>query len=122
MTPSPPSGSSPSPQEGSPGPVGGTGEGGAADARSDAGLRTSFTATLLVALAALAAVGWQAPSALLGRTGVWNDSTGWIVPTLVVGLAALAWDAYRGRWTTPASDDSGTTARVEHIVSQRPQR
>ena len=56
MTPSPPSGSSPSPQEGSPGPVGGTGEGGAADARSDAGLRTSFTATLLVALAALAAV------------------------------------------------------------------
>ena len=56
MTPSPPSGSSPSPQEGSPGPVGGTGEGDAADARSDAGLRTSFTATLLVALAALAAV------------------------------------------------------------------
>ena len=56
MTPSPPSGSSPSPQEGSPGPGGGTGEGGAADARSDAGLRTSFTATLLVALAALAAV------------------------------------------------------------------
>ena len=56
MTPSPPSGSSPSLREGSPGPGGGTGEGGAADARSDVGLRTSFTATLLAALAALAAI------------------------------------------------------------------
>ena len=97
------------------------------DAVAPGHLRTTYTwsvacAVVLGLVSALAAVGWQAPSALLGRTGVWNDSTGWIVPTLVVGLAALTWDVYRGRWSTPASDDSGTTARVEHLVSELPRR
>ncbi|MCL3776687.1 branched-chain amino acid transport system II carrier protein [Actinomyces sp. 186855] len=97
------------------------------DALAPGHLRSAYTWPAACALAlglvsALHEVGWTAPSELLGRSGLWNDSTGWILPTLAVGLAALAWDVHRGRWSTPASDDSGTTARVERIISGQTQR
>lgn len=85
-------------------------------------LRSVYTwsvscAVLLGLVSALAELGWSTPSDLLGRTGLWNASTGWILPTLVVGLAAVAWDVVRGRWSTPASEDSGTTAQVQRVIS-----
>ena len=97
------------------------------DALAPGHLRATYSwpvgcALVLGLVSALSDVGWTAPSGLLARTGLWNDSTGWILPTLVVGAAALAWDVSRGRWSTPASDDSGTTARVERIVSGQVQR
>ncbi|WP_268916221.1 branched-chain amino acid transport system II carrier protein [Actinomyces respiraculi] len=97
------------------------------DALAPGHLRSVYTWPVACALAlglvsALSEVGWRVPSELLSHSGVWNDSTGWILPTLAVGLVALAQDVYRGRWSTPASDDSGTTARVERIVTGQTQR
>ncbi|QQM68015.1 branched-chain amino acid transport system II carrier protein [Actinomyces weissii] len=75
------------------------------------------TASLLGVVSALADVGVTAPSSLLARTGLWNDATGWILPTLLVAGACLWLDVRAGRWSKPASDMSGVTEQVERAVT-----
>ena len=85
-------------------------------------LRTAYTWPVAVASAlglvsALSEAGWGAPSALLARTGVWNDSTGWIAPTLLALALGAALDVRAGRWATPASDLSDAAEDVERAVT-----
>ncbi|AMD88264.1 branched-chain amino acid ABC transporter substrate-binding protein [Actinomyces radicidentis] len=74
-------------------------------------------AGFLGAVSALSDLGLHAPSDLLAATGLWNDQTGWIVPTLVVGAVALVVDVRAGRWSTPASDLSGADGDVARAVA-----
>ena len=58
-------------------------------------LRTAYTWPVAVAgvlglVSALAEAGWDAPSALLARSGAWNGSTGWIAPTLLALVLGAA--------------------------------
>ncbi|SYZ34645.1 branched-chain amino acid transport system II carrier protein [Propionibacterium australiense] len=64
----------------------------------------SVCAGLLGLVSALSSLGVTAPSALLARTGLWNDETGWIVPTLACVVAGVVIDVAGGRWSTPARD------------------
>ena len=85
-------------------------------------LRTAYTWPVAVASAlglvsALSEAGWGAPSALLARTGVWNDSTGWIAPTLLALALGAALDVRAGRWATPAGDLSDAAEDVERAVT-----
>lgn len=72
---------------------------------------------LLGLVSALADVGVAAPSQALARTGMWDDATGWILPTVVAVLVGLAWDIHRGRWTTPADDKSDAEEEITHAVA-----
>ena len=74
-------------------------------------------ASVLGVVSALADVGVTGPSSLLARSGLWNDATGWILPTLLVSGACLWLDVRAGRWSTPASDLSGVTEQVERVVA-----
>lgn len=60
-------------------------------------------AGLLGLVAALAGFGVDAPAQLLAATGHWNDTTGWILPTLVAGALGIAADLRSGRWGRTAS-------------------
>lgn len=84
-------------------------------------LRTAYTWPVAVAgvlglVSALAEAGWDAPSALLARSGAWNGSTGWIAPTLLALVLGAALDVRAGRWSTPASDMSDAAEDVERAV------
>ena len=88
-------------------------------------LRTAYTWPVAVASAlglvsALSKAGWRSPSALLARTGVWNDSTGWIMPTLLALAIGGAADMLAGRWSTPVSDLSDAAEDVEWAVTGAP--
>ena len=76
------------------------------------------TAIVLGAVSAAADMGWTAPSDLLARTGIWNDSTGWILPTLVVLLIGVGIDVATGRWSRPASDLSGADDDVARVAAE----
>ena len=88
-------------------------------------LRTAYTWPVAVAgvlglVSALAEAGWNAPSALLARSGAWNGSTGWIAPTLFALVLGAALDVRAGRWSTPASDMSDAAEDVERaVIGQR---
>lgn len=88
-------------------------------------LRTTYTWPVAVAgvlglVSALAEAGWDAPSALLARSGAWNGSTGWIAPTLLALVLGAALDVRAGRWSTPASDMSDAAEDVERaVIGQR---
>ena len=88
-------------------------------------LRTAYTWPVAVAgvlglVSALAEAGWGAPSALLARSGAWNDSTGWIAPTLLALVLGVGMDVRAGRWSTPASDMSDAADDVERaVIGQR---
>ena len=88
-------------------------------------LRTAYTWPVAVAgvlglVSALAEAGWDAPSALLARSGAWNGSTGWIAPTLLALVLGAALDVRAGRWSTPASDMSDAAEDVERaVIGQR---
>lgn len=88
-------------------------------------LRTAYTWPVAVAgvlglVSALAEAGWDAPSALLARSGAWNSSTGWIAPTLLALVLGAALDVRAGRWSTPASDMSDAAEDVERaVIGQR---
>lgn len=88
-------------------------------------LRTAYTwpvaaAGVLGLVSALAEAGWDAPSALLARSGAWNGSTGWIAPTLLALIVGAALDVRAGRWSTPASDMSDAAEDVERaVIGQR---
>ena len=76
------------------------------------------TSIVLGAVSAAADMGWSGPSDLLSRTGIWNDSTGWIMPTLVVLLIGVGADVVTGRWSTPASDRSGAEEDVARVAAE----
>ena len=88
-------------------------------------LRTAYTWPVAVSgvlglVSALAEAGWDAPSALLARSGAWNGSTGWIAPTLLALVLGAALDVRAGRWSTPASDMSDAADDVERaVIGQR---
>ena len=88
-------------------------------------LRTAYTWPVAVSgvlglVSALAEAGWDAPSALLARSGAWNGSTGWIAPTLLALVLGAALDVRAGRWSTPASDMSDAAEDVERaVIGQR---
>ena len=88
-------------------------------------LRTAYTWPVAVAgvlglVSALAEAGWDAPSALLARSGAWNGSTGWIAPTLLALVLGAALDVRAGRWSTPANDMSDAAEDVERaVIGQR---
>ncbi|WP_172121134.1 branched-chain amino acid transport system II carrier protein [Actinomyces faecalis] len=93
------------------------------DAAAPGHLRATYllpvaTAIVLGAVSAASDMGWTTPSDLLARTGMWNDSTGWIVPTLVVVLIGIGIDVATGRWSTPASDLSGADDDVARVAAQ----
>ena len=88
-------------------------------------LRTAYiwpvaVASALGLVSALSKAGWRSPSALLARTGVWNDSTGWIMPTLLALAIGVAADMLAGRWSTPVSDLSDAAEDVERAVTGAP--
>ncbi len=74
---------------------------------------------LLGLVSALADVGWSAPGDLLARTGLWNDQTGWIVPTLVCAVVGLLIDIIAGRWSGPAPA-VGEGAAADPATAARP--
>ena len=88
-------------------------------------LRTAYTWPVAVSgvlglVSALAEAGWDAPSALLARSGAWNGSTGWIAPTLLALVLGAALDVRAGRWSTPANDMSDAAEDVERaVIGQR---
>lgn len=88
-------------------------------------LRTAYTWPVAVSgvlglVSALAEAGWDAPSALLARSGAWNGSTGWIAPTLLALVLGVVLDVRAGRWSTPASDMSDAAEDVERaVIGQR---
>ena len=88
-------------------------------------LRTAYTWPVAVAgvlglVSALAEAGWDAPSALLARSGAWNGSTGWIAPTLLALVLGAGLDVRAGRWSTPANDMSDAAEDVERaVIGQR---
>ena len=88
-------------------------------------LRTAYTWPVAVAgvlglVSALAEAGWNAPSALLARSGAWNGSTGWIAPTLLALVLGAGLDVRAGRWSTPANDMSDAAEDVERaVIGQR---
>ena len=49
---------------------------------------------------------------------MWNDSTGWILPTLVVLLIGVGIDVATGRWSRPASDLSGADDVVARVAAE----
>ena len=74
---------------------------------------------MLGAVSALAEAGWTAPSDLLARTGLWDSSTGWIVPALVALGVGLVLDVRAGRWSTPAGDVSSASLKVEQAAASQ---
>ena len=71
------------------------------------------TAGILGSVPAITAAGWDGPSRLLARTGLWSDSTGWIPPGLLALGIGIALDIRSGAWSTPVPDES---SKVQHDV------
>ena len=79
------------------------------------------TAGIFGSVAAITAAGWNGPSKLLARTGLWNDSTGWIPPALVALGIGMLLDILSGAWSTPAPGEPPSRAQqdVERAVASQ---
>ena len=90
------------------------------DAIAPGRLRSAYLWPVSVAgalglVSALAKAGWRTPSDLLSRTGLWDDSTGWILPALIALGVGLALDVRAGRWSAPARGaDDDAVSGVPH--------
>jgi len=87
------------------------------DAVAPGHLRSAYLWPVTVAgalglVSALNHAGWTAPSDLLSRTGLWDNSTGWIVPALIALGIGLVLDVRAGRWSAPAKDPHDTAPEV----------
>ena len=71
------------------------------------------TAGIFGSVSAITAAGWEGPSRLLARNGLWSDSTGWILPALIALGIGIALDIRSGAWSTPVPDES---SKVQHDV------
>ena len=90
------------------------------DAIAPGRLRSAYLWPVSVAgalglVSALAKAGWRTPSDLVSRTGLWDDSTGWILPALIALGVGLALDVRAGRWSAPARGaDDDAASGVPH--------
>ena len=94
------------------------------DALAPGRLRSAYlwpvgVAGVLGLVSALTEAGWTTPSDLLSRTGLWDNSTGWIVPALLALGIGLVLDVRAGRWSTPVEDASGASLEVEHAAASQ---
>ena len=94
------------------------------DALAPGRLRAAYlwpvgVAGVLGLVSALTEAGWTAPGDLLNRTGLWDNSTGWIVPALIALGIGLVLDVRSGRWSTPVEDASEASLEVEHAAASQ---
>ena len=102
------------------------------DALAPGRLRATYrwcvsTAGILGSVSAIIATGWDGPSRLLARTGLWSDSAGWILLVLialVTGIALLigiVLDIRSGAWSTPAPGEPPSRVQqdVEHAAASQ---
>jgi hypothetical protein len=94
------------------------------DALAPGRLRSAYlwpvgVAGVLGLVSALTEAGWTAPGDLLNRTGLWDNSTGWIVPALIALGIGLVLDVRSGRWSTPVEDASEASLEVEHAAASQ---
>ena len=79
-----------------------------------------ITAGVFGSVSAITAAGWDGPSRLLTRTGLWNDSTGWILPALIALGIGIAFDVRSGAWVTPAPEEPSQVQHdVEHAAASQ---
>ena len=79
-----------------------------------------ITAGVFGSVSAITAAGWDGPSRLLTRTGLWNDSTGWILPALIALGIGIAVDVRSGAWVTPAPEEPSQVQHdVEHAAASQ---
>ena len=89
------------------------------DALAPGRLRAAYqwcviTAGTFGSVSAITAAGWDGPSRLLARTGLWSDSTGWILPALIALGIGIALDVRSGAWSTPVAGE--LPSQVQHDV------
>ena len=94
------------------------------DALAPGRLRAAYLWSVSVAgvlglVSALTEAGWTMPSDLLSRTGLWDNSTGWIVPALLALGIGLVLDGRAGRWSTPAEGANDASLEVEHAAASQ---
>ena len=96
------------------------------DALAPGRLRAAYqwcvsTAGIFGSVSAIAAAGWDGPSKLLARTGLWNDSTGWIPPALLALVIGILLDILSGAWSMPAPGEPPSRAQqdVERAVASQ---
>ena len=94
------------------------------DALAPGRLRAAYLWSVSVAgvlglVSALTEAGWTMPSDLLSRTGLWDNSTGWIVPALFALGIGLVLDVRAGRWSTPAEGANDASLEVEHAAASQ---
>ena len=79
------------------------------------------SAGILGSVPAITAAGWDGPSRLLARTGLWSDSTGWIPPALLALLIGILLDIRSGAWSTPAPGEPPSRVQqdVEHAAASQ---
>ena len=79
------------------------------------------TAGILGSVPAITAAGWDGPSRLLARTGLWSDSTGWIPPALLALGIGIVLDIRSGAWFTPAPGEPPSRVQqdVEHAAASQ---
>ena len=95
------------------------------DALAPGRLRAAYqwcviTAGTFGSVSAITAAGWEGPSGLLSRTGLWNDSTGWIPPALIALGIGIVLDIRSGAWSTPAPEEPSQVQHdVEHAAASQ---
>ena len=95
------------------------------DALAPGRLRAAYqwcviTAGAFGSVSAITAAGWEGPSGLLARTGLWNDSTGWIPPALIALGIGIVLDIRSGAWSTPAPEEPSQVQHdVEHAAASQ---
>mgnify|MGYP000966485968 CR=1 FL=1 len=95
------------------------------DALAPGRLRATYqwcviTAGTFGSVGAITAAGWEGPSELLARTGLWNDSTGWIPPALIALGIGIVLDIRSGAWSTPAPEEPSQVQHdVEHAAASQ---
>ena len=96
------------------------------DALAPGRLRAAYqwcviTAGIFGSVSAITAAGWDGPSRLLARTGLWSDSTGWILPALIALGIGIALDVRSGAWSTPVAGEPPSQVQhdVEHAAASQ---
>ena len=96
------------------------------DALAPGRLRAAYqwcviTAGIFGSVSAITAAGWDGPSRLLARTGLWSDSTGWILPALIALGIGIALDVRSGAWSTPVPGEPPSQVQhdVEHAAASQ---
>ena len=96
------------------------------DALAPGRLRAAYrwcviTAGIFGSVSAITAAGWDGPSRLLVRTGLWSDSTGWILPAFIALGIGIVLDVRSGAWSTPVPGEPPSQVQhdVEHAAASQ---